>query len=145
MRIAAEQTNPDVILHLGDHISDAHELRRDLPSIPFHMVRGNCDFQAAGVTEQLLTFEGVKIFMTHGHIYGVKNGLDALISRAKSQHAALALYGHTHCAMTKRVRGVWLMNPGQMERHDNTRAASYGVVRVENGSFACAIAYLPIK
>lgn len=145
MRIAAEQTNPDVVLHLGDHIGDAHELRRDLPGIPFYIVRGNCDFQAAGATEQLLTIEGVNIFITHGHIYGVKNGLDTLIARARAQHVNLVLFGHTHCAMTKRVRGVWLMNPGQMERHDHFRAASYGIVRVENGSFAYEVVYLPIK
>jgi putative phosphoesterase len=143
MRLAAEQAQPDAILHLGDHIGDAFELQRELPGIPFHTVKGNCDFQAAGATELLLTFDGVSILMTHGHIFGVKSGLDALITRAKGQHAHLALYGHTHIAMTKCIRGIWLMNPGQTERHDNFRAASYGVVTVENGSFVCGVVRLP--
>jgi putative phosphoesterase len=142
MELAAKQSQPDAILHLGDHIADAQELRQKLPGTAFHMVRGNCDFQAGGPDSLLLTFGGVKIFMTHGHLYGVKNGTDALIAYARTQNADLALYGHTHIAQVKDAGGLWLMNPGQTERHGKARAASYGVVTIENGALACDIVRL---
>ena len=34
----------DMILHAGDHASDAMELAELFPSIPVHYVSGNCDF-----------------------------------------------------------------------------------------------------
>jgi putative phosphoesterase len=141
MLFAAEREKPDIILHLGDHIGDAYELRRALPGVTLHAVAGNCD--APGETERLLTLEGVRVWMTHGHLFGVKGGLDGLISRARGLNANLALYGHTHIASNRRERGLWLMNPGQLSRHDGVRAASYGVVTAEDGSFVCDILTLP--
>ena len=133
MSLAAEQAKPDAILHLGDHIDDAWELRRRLPGVPFYMVKGNCDINAAGETELLLTLEGVRIFMAHGHAYNVKRGLLDFAYRALEMDAGIALYGHTHKAMMHQVGGIWLMNPGQMERDDKAIPASYGVVTVEGG------------
>ena len=143
MRYAADQTNPDAILHLGDHISDAQTLGQQLPNTVFYMVKGNCDPQAVGKDEMFLVIGEVKIFMTHGHRYGVKSGLAALIERARQLGAELVLYGHTHRASVRDERGLWLMCPGQMERHNNRLAASYGIVTIEGGRFECGIEMLP--
>ena len=143
MRYAANQTNPDAILHLGDFISDAQTLRQEFLSTVFYMVKGNCDFHAAGKDELFLIIGDVRVFMTHGHRYGVKSGLAALIERSRQLGADLSLYGHTHRASVRDERGLWLMCPGQMERHDNSLAASYGIVTIEAGSFECGIEMLP--
>jgi len=143
MRHAVNQTNPDAILHLGDHIDDAQTLRQEFQSIVFHIVKGNCDFQATGKDELFMIIGGVKIFMTHGHKYGVKSGLAALVERSRQLGADLSLYGHTHRALLRDERGLWLMCPGQMERHDNRLTASYGVVTIEGGDFECGIEMLP--
>ena len=144
MQYAAEKIKPDAIVHLGDHISDAQKLNQQLPDKVFYMVKGNCDFQANGKNELFLTLEGVKIFLTHGHTYGVKTGLAALIERARQLDADIALYGHTHRPNVRHERGLWLMCPGQMERHDSRHAASYGIVTIENGNFECGIEMLPV-
>ena len=136
---AAEQTAPDAIVHLGDHINDAQKLRQLLPDTAFYMVTGNCDFSAGGEIDLFLTFENVKIFMTHGHMYSVKNGIAALIERARQLNADIALYGHTHHALLRNEYGIWLMCPGQMERHDRYVTSSYGIVNIEGGSFECGI------
>lgn len=34
----------DMVCHLGDHDSDAEELQREFPDLPFHIVQGNNDF-----------------------------------------------------------------------------------------------------
>ena len=143
MRYAARQTSPDAILHLGDHISDAQKLSRQLPNSVIYMVKGNCDFQTKGQDELFLIQGNVKILMTHGHTYGVKRGLADLIERARQLGADLALYGHTHRAALRQENGLWLMCPGQMERHDDGLMASYGVVAIEDGSFVCGIEMLP--
>lgn len=144
MLYAAGQTKPDVIIHLGDHISDAIELQQQFPEAIYHMVKGNCDMWSAGETEYSIVFDNVRVFITHGHKYGVKNGLNALIDCARGNDAALALYGHTHQALIRQIPGLWLLNPGQMARHDGSAPASYGIVEIRNGKFDCGIEYLPI-
>ena len=139
---AAGQADHDAIVHLGDHIGDAQKLRQRLPDATFHMVPGNCDFYA-GESELFLTLEGAKILVTHGHNYRVKSGLDYLLDRALSIGADLVLYGHTHKASVRHERGIWLMCPGQMERHDRYLQASYGIAAIDSGSIDCGIAALP--
>ena len=143
MIYAAEQTAPDIILHLGDHISDAQRLSKQLPKTIIYIVKGNCDYDDKGKNELFLTLEGIKILMTHGHTYGVKSGLAMLIDRARQLDAGIVLYGHTHRAALHREYKLWLMNPGQMERHDSILSASYGIVNIENGSLECGIEMLP--
>ena len=143
MQYAFEQCKPDAVLHLGDHTSDAYTLQRQNPEATFHMVRGNCDMQGDEDSELLLLIGGVKIYMAHGHHYNVKQGLDKLVAVARREGADLALYGHTHQAMVQKIKGLWMMNPGQMERHDGTLAASFGTVTINSGVFSCAISHLP--
>ena len=133
MSLAVERALPDAVLHLGDHIGDAKKLRYMFAELEFYMVKGNCDVNAAGEKEQILTLEGVKIYMSHGHAYNVKNGLAAFSFRAREVGADVALFGHTHLATLQKAHGIWFMNPGQMERNDPIRA-SYGIVTVDGGN-----------
>ena len=144
MRYAVDIAAPDAIIHLGDHISDALELSRQFPLITFYMVNGNCDVHSAGKNELLLELGGAVVFVTHGHKYGVKTGQSALINAARDKGATLALFGHTHKALLEQAPGgLWVMNPGQMMRHDSIVPASYGVVTIEGGELSCGIGYLP--
>ena len=69
---AAMLEKPDVIFHLGDHVSDAQELSYALDPIDFYEVRGNCDFGAQAPETILTELAGVRFFLTHGHLFGVK-------------------------------------------------------------------------
>jgi len=120
-------------------------LRHQFPNIEFHMVEGNCDVEGSGETELLLTFDEVKIFMTHGHEYYVKRGLGPFIRVAHEKGVDLALYGHTHQALVQQPLDLWIMNPGQLARNDRSHVASYGIVTIEKGAFQCELAYLPLK
>ena len=53
---AAMLEKPDVIFHLGDHVSDAQELSYALDPIDFYEVRGNCDFGAQAPETILMIF-----------------------------------------------------------------------------------------
>ena len=143
MKYAAEQVSPDIIIHLGDNIDDTSKIREVLPETPFHLIKGNSDAQSAGDTKKVITVDNVKIFMTHGHEYHVKEGLSHLIKRAIEQEADLVLFGHTHGAAIVKEQGVTLMNPGQMQYHKERQRASYGIVTINDGDFECEIVYLP--
>lgn len=100
----------DAVIHLGDHFSD--EIHTDLP---IYRVKGNCDADIAP-TEQILELCGRKIFITHGHLYGVKQSLNRLLYRAEELGADAALFGHTHIAFCENVGGILLLNPGSFAR-----------------------------
>ena len=60
----------------------------------------------------LVSIGGVSIFVTHGHRYGVKSGLDTLASAAAAKGAQVACFGHTHKPFCEYRDGVLLINPG---------------------------------
>lgn len=88
-------------------------LRRNSAACRVLSVRGNCDLWGPPRAETLLrTFEGVRIFGTHGHRYGVKQGLLRFSLAAQEQQAQVALFGHTHIPYCRQEDGLWLLNPG---------------------------------
>ena len=143
MKYAVEQVNPDVIIHLGDNIDDTSKIREMLPDTPFYLVKGNVDVQTAGDTEKFITVDNVRIFLTHGHEYHVKEGLSRLQKKAIELEADIMLFGHTHGAAIVEEQGITLMNPGQMQYHKERQRASYGIVTIADGDFKCEIVYLP--
>lgn len=127
---AAEAERPDLLLHLGDGVSDAEALRGVFPEMELRCVRGNCDWHSAAPLLRVTEVEGVRVFMTHGHGYGVKWDPDLLRLRyaAAERGAGLALYGHTHSQRLEREDGMVLLNPGAMDY------GLYAIVTVEDGA-----------
>ena len=54
MERAVEQTDPHLILHLGDCWRDGERLHDRFPEIPLEQVPGNCDFRPQIPAERLL-------------------------------------------------------------------------------------------
>ena len=115
----------DYIIHLGDGLND-------LRALPPHMkekvicVRGNCD-DSPLPSEKTVEIEGVKLFLTHGHNYGVKGSLYRLLLKGKEEGAAACFYGHNHRASVETVDGVQLVNPGNMTRYGTNKTFAYCV------------------
>ena len=130
---AAMLEKPDVIFHLGDHVSDAQELSYALDPIDFYEVRGNCDFGAQAPETILTELAGVRFFLTHGHLFGVKSNLTRLKLEANRVGAQVALFGHTHRALCEQDGGVWYLNPGAAKND------CYGVVEVRDGKIHCTL------
>ena len=131
----------DLLLHLGDCTTDCEELCALYPDVTIWQVAGN-DYRdmISGIHyEDVFEAGGVRIFMTHGHRYGVRSGPDMLCARAAACGAALALYGHTHVAAAGRCGDVAYLNPGSASRSRCINGRSYGVVTVENGKFTCEV------
>ena len=142
MRLAMDSVKPDTVIHLGDHYDNAETLAEEYSHIRFHMLPGNCDrYRCPPDTPQFLYYSigGVKFFMTHGHMHGVKSGLYRFIADAKNMTAQAALYGHTHIADCHREDDLWIINPGAC----NSAEGSVAVIDTEENAIAsCTILQL---
>ena len=86
----------DAWLHLGDNVRDTKTL--EATDVPVYGVRGNTDF-GTKPDGAIVELGGKRLFLCHGHTYGVEAGLDpamTFIGAMDSCHAAL--FGHTHVA-----------------------------------------------
>lgn len=131
---------PDLLLFLGDGVRDLDKIKAQFPNIPLRAVQGNCDYDTNLPVSDVVTADGVKIFLTHGHLYGVKSGnLYALAEAADQNGAALALYGHTHIPRIETVGSVTTLNPGSCGSGDT----SFAIVATNGASgFSCFIVNL---
>ena len=132
---AKYRTSVDLVIHLGDNLSDANHVMLDFPTIALVGVKGNCDFSymlSDAKNEACFTVESHRIFYTHGHKYNVKFGVEYLASNAKFNNCDIALFGHTHVGMTALCNGVLVINPGSLScPRDNTRG-TYCVLEIDN-------------
>ena len=91
-----ESKSIDALIFLGDGLRDLELALTLYPKLRAYSVAGNCDYGALEPTDGLAAFDGVVIFYTHGHMYGVKYDLDTLADAASARGAEVALFGHTH-------------------------------------------------
>lgn len=136
MRFAVERHRPDYIVHLGDCEPDAKWLSTLFPELPLISLPGNCDHPSPkAILTRLLDFEGIKIFMTHGHPYDVKRGLLKLELAGREAGADIVLFGHTHQQLCVEKDGLWLLNPGSC----GVWNPGCGLVTIQNGSIQCSL------
>jgi putative phosphoesterase len=103
----------DYLIHTGDGVGDL-KLYSNLENVI--TVSGNCDIFSSEVEEKIVDICDKKIFVTHGHKYGVKGGLDRLIARGRECGADIVLYGHTHNANYMYEDNMLIINPGVFQR-----------------------------
>ena len=68
-----------------------------------------------------MPFNGHKLFMSHGHIYGPDH-LPVL------EEGDLFLSGHTHIPAAGQKDGIWLLNPGSISLPKQNHPRSYGIL-----------------
>lgn len=120
------QSGAEVIIHCGDGADEADEIRRSFRDKHVISVRGNNDYGKAANKSELITLEGKKIFVTHGHLYGVKSGLYTVTCAAREAGADVLLFGHTHEALELYDDGLYIMNPGSLRSYPRT----YGILEI---------------
>ncbi len=124
-----DREHPEMVLFLGDGERDWTMV--DIPrNTSFYAVSGNCDFLAMEPAERSFSLGDIKVFMTHGHRYGVKQDLHGLSIRVKEFPAELVLYGHTHQPQIDFIDGAMYVCPGSMGYHEER----YAVIELEKGS-----------
>ena len=133
---AIEREKPDTVIHLGDLQSDAEEIGYACPMLPLISVPGNCDGWTRDPLEKCIDFDGVRVLLSHGHIWGVKGGYERAIQAARQAEARVLLFGHTHRRECMEREGLWLLNPGAAR-------SGYGVLEIRDGRVACRVEDAP--
>ncbi len=132
--VEAHRGEFQLLLHLGDGLEELEELKNIYPKLEYAAVRGNCDTTRDGEAASALILRGVKIWMTHGHLFGVKQSLAYLLREAKAREAKLVFFGHTHQPYVEYVEGIWFVNPGSIGGHGHAHGrATCALVEIEGG------------
>ena len=124
-----EKEKPDIVIGAGDGIKDIEELSYIYPKAEYYMVKGNCDyFDRSHNEENLFEIDNIKIFLTHGHLYGVKRSLSSIKEIGKKLNVSLIVFGHTHKPYIEKDGDITLFNPGA------TEDARYGIIILDKGN-----------
>ncbi|MGJ7920511.1 metallophosphoesterase family protein [Neobacillus sp. LXY-4] len=114
----------DLMVHCGDS-----ELAADQPEISgFVTVRGNCDYEKQFPEEAQVEIDGFKVYVTHGHLFGVKSTLMNLYYRAKEVGADIVCFGHSHILGMEMIDGMLFINPGSIRLPRGRKERSYCVL-----------------
>lgn len=121
--------NPDAeyIISLGDS-ELKHNFLQDLDIIA---IKGNYPRDGGFVYESILEVEGKRLFLTHGHKYGVSTDMRKLLAKGMETEVDLVLYGHTHIPKFDNVAGVFYINPGSIGSPRSKNASSYLILNIE--------------
>lgn len=142
-KIADKEKNIDLVIHLGDLIGQDAQLE-EIFHCEIKKVKGNCDYYSQNPMEDIVEFGENKIFITHGHNFGVNFGIDRLSYAAEQSECNIAMYGHTHvpdnCVYGKAI----IVNPGSVSRpRQLNHKPTYAVMTVdENGKTDVRIQYV---
>jgi uncharacterized protein len=128
----------EVLIHLGDNVDDARLIKKNFSGRVIN-VKGNCDFASSVPAEHVEIIGNKKIFITHGHRYGVKGGIHRLQYRAEELEADIVLYGHTHISMVEREKDIWFINPGSASESRNGCESMALIEITEKGIFPTII------
>ena len=114
----------DAVFHCGDSELDIqHESLQDA-----FVVGGNCDWDSSYSAEVFTEVNGVKVLMTHGHLWQVKSTLMPLSTRAQELGADVVLFGHTHLLGSELIGNTLFVNPGSLELPRGRKEKSYAII-----------------
>lgn len=148
MLVIIDEEKPDAVLHLGDVVGDVNDIRSVYPALTVYQVRGNNDFGWGSQTieDNLIVKVGqVKLFLTHGHLYGVRRNTKALAAAAYRNNCQAALYGHTHAAEISYTNGMLIANPGSISMPYTAEPPSYLRLVIDGTEIQPEIVYLDKK
>ncbi len=133
----------DMVIHCGDLEGD-EEIFRLRTECPVVMVSGNNDFFGFCPKDQMFTLGRYKIFVTHGHFYGVSLDTQRIREEARERGANIVMFGHTHRPLIDLSGDVIALNPGSLAypRQEGNRP-SYMVMEIDDkGEATFEIRYL---
>lgn len=126
-------------LHAGDITPDAEYLAMVTEGkAKVRYVAGNSDWPEPGARyDDVVEAAGHRIFLTHGHMYGVRFTTKMLCDAAGESGCDIAVYGHTHVAEIS-TGHITVLNPGSVARPRDAMQGSFLVMELEQGkALAC--------
>jgi len=127
------ETEVDLIIHLGDCISDIQSIQAKYPQFKYEFIPGNRDYNYNIPEEIMLEVEGKNFFITHSSKYFTQINLNHFFEFTSNIDADVILYGHTHVAKKFVHDGILYLNPGCMSSPPNRGIKTYMVINIEDG------------
>lgn len=131
----------DLLVHAGDYYRDALHLA-EYSGVDVRAVTGNCDRSVSGPIEEIFEIDGWCIYLTHGHLYGVKHGSMRLYYRTLEVGADLVIFGHTHQPQHEQVGEVFFLNPGSVAWPRSKGKNSFAVLEFRDSGYKVEICEL---
>ncbi|MFT8322951.1 MAG: metallophosphoesterase [Bacillus sp. (in: firmicutes)] len=125
----------DVFLHCGDSELPANEKVME----GYATVRGNCDYDENYPNELVKEVNDTKIFITHGHLYGVKSSITKLSYRAKELGAQIACFGHSHFLGMEMVDNILFINPGSLRLPRGRMEKTYVILTIDQNKYTTEV------
>lgn len=133
LKEALEIEKPEFVFHMGD-LDESKDVICELAGCPVAMISGNNDYDTDLSPEVFFELLGFRIFMTHGHRYGVSMGTEGLKSAGRRKGADIVLFGHIHMPVLEIEEDIILANPGSLTYpRQEKRRPSYMVLYLERG------------
>lgn len=123
---AIDRVKPDVIIHLGDGVSDLRDVNF---KGQIYAVRGNHDRNPRLKKMGKLSYGKTVILYLHGDGYNVHNEREKLVNFVNQQGADIVLFGHSHKQEYYERNGVQFVNPGYMAERST---ATYAVIEFKD-------------
>lgn len=122
-----ETHSVDHLIHCGDS-----EFPIDHPLLDkFIKVKGNCDRDKSFPDDAELQLDQIKLYITHGHLYGVKSDLLSLSYRAQEVDAQIICYGHSHIAHAEIIDRRLYINPGSIRNSKSQLPETYVILTID--------------
>lgn len=114
-------------LHMGDLEDDP----RLYPKWIF--VRGNNDYMFGMEIPdaRVVRVNDTRIYMTHSHRFGYSRREERIAAAAKENDCQIALFGHTHVPVARKIDGIWVVNPGSVAFPRDGKSSCYAVIDIE--------------
>ena len=125
-----EKERPNSVIFAGDHSEDCIELKYIKEELTYYIVKRNTDINDYITPEIMeIEIEGIKIFLTHGHLFGVKRGYSFIKEEGVKRRCNVVIFGHTRIPYTEIWNEIKFFNPGAMED------GNYGVIDFKDGTY----------
>ncbi len=122
----------DALIHCGD-VEGEEDYIEQLAGCPLYVVAGNNDYFSGLARELEFVLGGKKIFLCHGHSYGVSMGMERIREEGQSRRADIVMYGHTHRPYLEVGKGITVLNPGSLAYpRQFPRDPSYMVMEIDS-------------
>lgn len=135
----------DMIIHLGDFIKDIIKLGEEIKKPVYEFVSGNNDWTKDYPSEKLILIKEKRIFITHGHLYNVKNDYKRIISKGIALNADAVFFGHTHKTEEFYYENIMFLNPGSISVPMESDRPTFCIIEIREGriisKFASPVSY----
>ena len=95
LRVLERVAPVDMVIHCGD-IEGGEYIIAQSAGCPVQMVQGNNDFFSDLPIEKEFQVGRYKVWLTHGHTYGVSVGNNLIKAEAIDKGVDIVMFGHSH-------------------------------------------------